>query len=115
MANQNVIFGGHLEWHTPEERPDYSREILVAFTYVKGCNYDNLVDGLYFSVSMVYLKKTGGDTYPIAWAYINTDVPSMMLDKILKERAAVDEKFKEEYKAKRIAELEAEIEKVKNS
>lgn len=106
--NFKTILGGNLEWHTdPQDKPKYDKDIVVAYTYKKGAMHDPLVDKLFFGDS-IYLKDDKRTTF-IAWAYIPTSVPAEILAKKIKDREAYEAEHADEIKAKRIAELEAEL------
>lgn len=107
-GNFKTFFGGNLEWHNdPQDKPEHGKHILVAYTYKKGCAYDVLIDKLFFGDSS-YLRNTDS-TMPVAWSYVDRAVPQSLLMKMIKDRDAYEAEHADEIKAKRIAELEAEL------
>lgn len=111
----STILGNQIEWHTdPEDKPPFGirEDIIVAYAYCKGVGNDSIADRLYFSSSDMYLK-TDNRTYFIAWAYIDNSVPAETLRKIIEKRKQYEIDHADEIKAKRIAELEAELAELK--
>lgn len=110
--NFKKFYGGNLEWHNdPQDKPDHGRQIIVAYTYKKGCAYEGIVDKLFFGDTS-YLRDTE-ITVPVAWSYVDRAVPQSLLTKMIKDREAYEAEHADEIKAKRIAELEAELANLK--
>lgn len=110
--NFKTFFGGNLEWHNdPQDKPDRSRQVLVAYTYKRGCAYECIVDKLFFGDES-YLRDTV-NTVPVAWSYVDRAVPQSLLTQMIKDREAYEAEHADEIKAKRIAELEAELAELK--
>lgn len=111
----STILGNQIEWHTdPEDKPPFGirKNIIVAYSYCKGCGNDSIADRLYFSFGDMYLQ-VDNITYCIAWAYIDNTVPDETLRQIIEKRKQYEIDHADEIKAKRIAELEAELTELK--
>lgn len=110
-----TIKGKDLEWHTdPNDLPPYSirEHIIVAYAYRKTPSTESYADRVCFDTGDLYI----GDkehTYQIAWAVFDTDIPKDVLNKIISDRKKYQEDHADEIKAKRIAELEAELAELK--
>lgn len=111
----STLLGNQIEWHTdPDDMPPYNmrRSIIVAFSYRKGVGLDNIADNLYFSTDDVYLGERVR-TYCVAWAYIDRSLPEEIQRQIIEERKKYERDHADEIRAKRIAELEAELSRLK--
>lgn len=112
--NFSTLLGNQIEWHTdPEDMPffDKRHSIIVAYAYRKGVGYDSIADRVYFG-SDIYLKSDES-TYLIAWSYIDKSVPDEIMRQIIEKRKQYEKDHDDEIKAKRIAELEAELAELK--
>lgn len=113
--NFSTLLGNQIEWHTdPNDMPPYNMRIsiVVAFSYKKGVGLDNIADNLYFSSEDMYLGEHE-KTYCVAWAYIDRSVPEEIQRQIIEKRNRYEKDHADEIKAKRIAELEAELARLK--
>lgn len=113
--NFTTILGNQIEWHTDQEdMPPYGirDSIIVAYAYKRGKGNDSIADRLYFDTQSMYLRNDRS-TYCVAWAYIDNSVPAETLRQIIEKRKLYEIDHADEIKAKRIAELEAELAELK--
>ena len=111
----STFLGNQIEWHTdPEIKPSMAirRSIIVAYAYYPRPCFTSIANQVYFSADDMYLKSDD-KTYFIAWAYIDKSLPDEIMRQIIEKRKQYEKDHADEIKAKRIAELEAELARLK--
>lgn len=113
--NFSTVLGNQIEWHTdPEVMPSLGirHSIIVAYAYNPRPGFTSIANQVYFSSNDMYLKSDDR-TYFIAWAYIDRSVLEEIHGRIIEKRKQYEKDHADEIKAKRIAELEAELARLK--
>lgn len=113
--NFSTVLGNQIEWHIdPDDMPPCGTRdsIIVAYAYNPRPGFASIADRVYFSSDDMYLKSDDR-TYLIAWAYIDKSLPDNILRQIIEKRKQYEKDHADEIKAKRIAELEAELARLK--
>ena len=111
----STLLGNQIEWHTdPQVMPSLAirDSIIIAYAYRRGGEFDNIADRIFLSANECYLRNDNS-TYIVAWAYIDKSAPDDVLKKIIEERKQYERDHADEIRAKRIAELEAELSRLK--